>query len=134
MGNLNLNFSQSMVLSYTKKINKAPVNIKRERKLNIDVCDLVKTNIIKVEQVEAFLKDNMKLAGKKGLGEDEKQYIDFRAASESLQVNLNLEMSKRYIKYLLKKFLYVNSLSDYVRVVSTNTKRKSGFKMAYYNN
>jgi large subunit ribosomal protein L22e len=62
--------------------------------------------------------DSIKVEGKTGnLGED------VRVAKESagqLTVYSSVPMSKRYIKYLTKRFLKRNSLREWLRVVSTS--------------
>jgi hypothetical protein len=45
-------------------------------------------------------------------------------------VTANIPFSKRYLKYLTKKFLKKNSLRDYLRVVASS---KDNYELRFYN-
>jgi hypothetical protein len=45
-------------------------------------------------------------------------------------VSANIPFSKRYLKYLTKKFLKKNSLRDYLRVVASS---KDVYELRFYN-
>ncbi|KAF9456534.1 ribosomal protein L22e [Collybia nuda] len=71
---------------------------------------------------EKFLHDRIKVDGKAGqLGESIKISRD---------VTSNIPFSKRYLKYLTKKFLKKNSLRDWIRVVASS---KDNYQLRFYN-
>jgi len=45
-------------------------------------------------------------------------------------VTSNIAFSKRYLKYLTKKFLKKNSLRDWIRVVASS---KDNYQLRFYN-
>lgn len=47
-----------------------------------------------------------------------------------LTVTSNIPLSKRYLKYLTKKFLKKNSLRDWIRVVASS---KDVYQLRFYN-
>ena len=48
----------------------------------------------------------------------------------SLTVSSNIPLSKRYLKYLTKKFLKKNTLRDWIRVVASS---KDTYQLRFYN-
>ncbi|KAG1867922.1 60S ribosomal protein L22 [Suillus subalutaceus] len=74
---------------------------------------------------EKFLHDRIKVEGKSGqLGENVKI-----ATAKSLLPS-NVPFSKRYLKYLTKKFLKKNTLRDWIRVVASS---KDVYELRFYN-
>ncbi|RPD63093.1 ribosomal protein L22e [Lentinus tigrinus ALCF2SS1-7] len=77
---------------------------------------------------EKFLHDRIKVDGKTGqLGENVKIHRD---GDTKITVTSNVPLSKRYLKYLTKKFLKKNSLRDWIRVVAAS---KDGYQLRFYN-
>ncbi|KAI5124606.1 hypothetical protein M0805_004216 [Coniferiporia weirii] len=77
---------------------------------------------------EKFLHDRIKVNGKAGhLGESVKISRD---GKDRLVVNSNIPFSKRYLKYLTKKFLKKNQLRDWIRVVAAS---KDVYQLRFYN-
>ncbi|KAG1755150.1 ribosomal protein L22e [Suillus paluster] len=63
---------------------------------------------------EKFLHDRIKVEGKAGqLGENVKIVRD---GNSKITVTSNIPFSKRYLKYLTKKFLKKNTLRDWIRL------------------
>ena len=52
------------------------------------------------------------------------------AQNHRITVTANIPFSKRYLKYLTKKFLKKNSLRDYIRVVASG---KDVYELRFYN-
>lgn len=50
--------------------------------------------------------------------------------STKITVTSSIPLSKRYLKYLTKKFLKKNSLRDWIRVVASH---KDSYKLSFYN-
>merc|ERR1712131_291985 len=47
-----------------------------------------------------------------------------------IQVNADIDFSKRYLKYLSKKYLKANNLRDWLRVVADS---KASYQLKYFN-
>jgi len=76
---------------------------------------------------EKFLHDRFKVNGKAGvLGE----VVNISREKTHIVVTASIAFSKRYLKYLAKKFLKKQSLRDWLRVVSTS---KTTYELRYYN-
>jgi len=74
------------------------------------------------------LHDRIKVDGKAGqLGDNIKITRD---GSVKLTITSNIPLSKRYLKYLTKKFLKKNSLRDWIRVVAS---AKDVYQLRFYN-
>ncbi|EPQ60687.1 ribosomal protein L22e [Gloeophyllum trabeum ATCC 11539] len=77
---------------------------------------------------EKFLHDRIKVDGKAGnLGDNVKIQRD---GDKSITVTSNIPFSKRYLKYLTKKFLKKNTLRDWIRVVASS---KDHYQLKFYN-
>ncbi|PIL32117.1 hypothetical protein GSI_06823 [Ganoderma sinense ZZ0214-1] len=77
---------------------------------------------------EKFLHDRIKVEGKTGqLGENVKIHRD---GDTKITVTSNIPLSKRYLKYLTKKFLKKNALRDWIRVVASS---KDVYQLRFYN-
>ncbi|KIJ68313.1 hypothetical protein HYDPIDRAFT_146240 [Hydnomerulius pinastri MD-312] len=77
---------------------------------------------------EKFLHDRIKVEGKAGqLGENVKITRD---GANKITVTSNIPFSKRYLKYLTKKFLKKNTLRDWIRVVASS---KDVYQLRFYN-
>ncbi|KAG1826079.1 60S ribosomal protein L22 [Suillus subaureus] len=77
---------------------------------------------------EKFLHDRIKVEGKSGqLGENVKIVRD---GNSKITVTSNIPFSKRYLKYLTKKFLKKNTLRDWIRVVASS---KDVYELRFYN-
>mmetsp|Transcript_4525 Transcript_4525/g.9655 ORF Transcript_4525/g.9655 Transcript_4525/m.9655 type:complete len:103 (+) Transcript_4525:403-711(+) len=76
-----------------------------------------------------FLQDRIKVNGGKAgvLGDLVK--VETEAAGTKVAVTSTIPMSKRYLKYLTKKYLKKQSLRDYIRIVASD---KKSFKLSYY--
>ncbi|KII93255.1 hypothetical protein PLICRDRAFT_694466 [Plicaturopsis crispa FD-325 SS-3] len=78
---------------------------------------------------EKFLHDRIKVDGKAGqLGENVKIARD--GSNHKITVTSNVPFSKRYLKYLTKKFLKKNSLRDWIRVVASS---KDQYRLKFFN-
>ncbi|KAG6820382.1 hypothetical protein H0H93_001353 [Arthromyces matolae] len=77
---------------------------------------------------EKYLHDRIKVDGKAGqLGENVKVTRD---GNTKITVTSNIPFSKRYLKYLTKKFLKKNTLRDWIRVVASG---KDVYQLRFYN-
>ncbi|KAJ2002541.1 60S ribosomal protein L22 [Coemansia thaxteri] len=94
----------------------------------IDVSAPADDKIFDVAAFEKFLHDRIKVQGRtNNLGE---QVAITHNGTKEVVVDTKIDFSKRYLKYLTKKFLKKNNLRDWLRVVSTD---KDTYKLKYFN-
>jgi large subunit ribosomal protein L22e len=75
---------------------------------------------------EKFLKERFKVNGKTGnLGNN----VSMERQKFKIYVNSDVHFSKRYLKYLTKKYLKKHSLRDWIRVVSND---KDLYELRYF--
>jgi len=75
-----------------------------------------------------YLRERIKVEGKTGnLGEKIKIT---REGNSKVIITPTVPLSKRYIKYLTKKYLKKQALRDWIRVIATS---KEGFQLRFYN-
>ena len=87
----------------------------------------IEDNVIVLNDFENFLKQKVKVDGKAGnLGNS----VSITKDSNSIIVQATIPFSKRYLKYLTKKYLKKQDLKEYLRVVATN---KNQYEMRYFN-
>ncbi|KAK7050844.1 60S ribosomal protein L22 [Paramarasmius palmivorus] len=77
---------------------------------------------------EKFLHDRIKVEGKAGQLGDAVKIT--REGQNKITVSSNIPFSKRYLKYLTKKFLKKNQLRDWIRVVASS---KDNYQLKFYN-
>jgi len=110
-----------------KKAGAAPKKGSHAKKWSIDCTEPVNDDIFDIAAFEKFLKERIKVAGKAGaLGES----VNVSRDNNSINVSARIQFSKRYLKYLTKKFLKQQQLRDYIRVIA---RQKSGYFLRYFN-
>ena len=76
---------------------------------------------------EAYLKQHVKVDNKAGnLG----SAVSITKDSNQIVVQASIPFSKRYLKYLTKKYLKKQELKEYLRVVAT---QKNQYELRYFN-
>ena len=112
-----------------------PSKLRQQRKLTkseqlkftIDCSTPFKDSIINPASFEKYLNDTMKVNGKKGnLGDN----VNISVTDARFTVTSNVAMSKRYLKYLTKKYLKQQDLRDYLHVIATNA---ATYELKYFN-
>lgn len=94
----------------------------------IDCSHPVEDGVFVVEDFLTFLKQRIKVDGAKGnLGDS----ITVKITGSNVAVASTTHFSKRYLKYLTKKYLKKNQLRDYLRVVAAPKDRK-GYLIRYF--
>jgi large subunit ribosomal protein L22e len=90
-------------------------------------CKLpIEDNVIVLNDFENFLKQRIKVDGKAGnLG----SAVTVAKDSSSIVVQSSIPFSKRYLKYLSKKYLKKQDLKEYLRVVATG---KNQYELRYF--
>ncbi|CAJ0931206.1 unnamed protein product, partial [Mesorhabditis belari] len=110
-----------------KKTSKAGRKKKQTLKFNIECKNPVEDGILKVDDFENFLKEKIKVDGKTGQLESHGVKID--TVKSRIVVNSEGPFSKRYLKYLAKKYLKKNSLRDWLRIVASS---KDTYELRYF--
>lgn len=99
-----------------------------KHKFIIDYSKPAADGVFDGAEFEKFLHDRIKVEGKAGqLGDSVKVTRD---GNTKITVTCNIPFSKRYLKYLTKKFLKKNSLRDWIRVVASS---KDNYQLRFYN-
>uniref|UniRef100_UPI00398EB765 ribosomal protein eL22-like isoform X2 n=1 Tax=Pristiophorus japonicus TaxID=55135 RepID=UPI00398EB765 len=77
-------------------------------------------------QQEQFLREKVKVGGKAGnLG----NVVQIERLKNKITVTSAKQFSKRYLKYLTKKYLKKNNLRDWLRVVASD---KESYELRYF--
>ena len=95
---------------------------------NVDFNSPCSNNLLTLEGAEKYLKSNFKINGLKGKLEEKNAKIkvamtdkkDKRKNTIVISVDNKLQFSKRYIKYLVKKFLRREGIARFLTVSSTS--------------
>ena len=108
----------------TKKVYKAK---KPAHRYVINCKDPIEDNVLVLNDFESYLTQHIKIDGKIGnLG----QAVTVSKDKDSLVVQANIAFSKRYLKYLTKKYLKKQDLREYLRVVATS---KNQYELKFFN-
>ena len=91
-------------------------------------CKLpIEDNVIVLADFENFLRQKIKVEKKTGnLG----NAVAVAKERDTIVVSTTIQFSKRYLKYLTKKYLKKQDLKEYLRVVATN---KTHYELRYFN-
>ena len=99
---------------------------KELHKFQIDCSQPVQDEIFDLASFEKFLHDRIKVNGKAGnLGES----VTVSVSGNIITVEAKIAFSKRYLKYLSKKFLKKNQLKDWMNVLANG---KNSYVLKYY--
>jgi large subunit ribosomal protein L22e len=115
------------VKKVTKKGRKAGKPKKKVLKFVLDLADPVEDGIMDPNSFEKYLHDRIKVNGKAGqLGNS----VKITREKTKITVSATIPFSKKYVKYLTKKYLKKQQLRDWLRVVSQS---KNTYKLKYFN-
>jgi large subunit ribosomal protein L22e len=97
---------------------------KHYRKFTVDFNQAVNNNLLSVEAAVKYLNQNIKVNGLKGKLSDSvivstTDKKDKQKNCLLVQADNTMKFSKRYVKYLVKKFLKRENVSLYLRVISS---------------
>eukprot|EP00444_Apocalathium_aciculiferum_P030119 CAMPEP_0183432504 /NCGR_PEP_ID=MMETSP0370-20130417/57915_1 /TAXON_ID=268820 /ORGANISM="Peridinium aciculiferum, Strain PAER-2" /LENGTH=123 /DNA_ID=CAMNT_0025618507 /DNA_START=81 /DNA_END=452 /DNA_ORIENTATION=- len=96
-------------------------------KFTVDCQQPADDNIIEPKDLEKFFNSRIKVDGKTGnLGDK----VAITREKSKIHVSAEGAFSKRYLKYLSKKYLKMQQLRDFLRVVATN---KTSYELRYFN-
>lgn len=94
-------------------------------RFEIDCREPVEDEVLVLRDFEKYLKERVKVDGKKGnFGAN----IQLAADSTKVTLHSSVPFSKRYLKYLTKKYLKKVKIADYLRVVATD---KHSYQVRY---
>ena len=94
-------------------------------KFTIDCAKVVEDKVLIMRDFEKYLRERIKVDGKKGnLG----TAISLTSSSTGITLVSEIPFSKRYLKYLTKKYLKKVKIAEYLRVVATE---KSKYELRY---
>ncbi|PAA77128.1 hypothetical protein BOX15_Mlig006022g2, partial [Macrostomum lignano] len=103
---------------------------KRKRqtlKFCLNCAQPVEDGIMDIVSFEKFLTERIKVQGKTN---NLQNLVSVERTKNELTVTADIPFSKRYLKYLAKKYLKKNSLRDYLRVVASG---RESFDLRYFN-
>jgi large subunit ribosomal protein L22e len=110
-------------LAKPKKVTKR----KQTLKFTVDCSQPVDDGIMDAGSFEKFLQDRTKVGGKTGnLGD----LVTISRDKAKVSVTAETAFSKRYLKYLSKKYLKKQSLRDWLHVIANS---KTSYELRYYN-
>merc|ERR1739838_31690 len=94
-------------------------------KFTLDCSHPCEDGIMDIANFEQYLKEHIKVNGKvMNLGSN----VAVGSGDNKVVVTANIDLSKRYLKYLTKKYLKKN-LRDWLRVVASD---KSSYELRYF--
>ncbi|KAG7317464.1 hypothetical protein KOW79_018499 [Hemibagrus wyckioides] len=95
-------------------------------KFTLDCTHPVEDGILDSANFETFLRERVKVNGKTGnLG----NVVQIARQRNKISVSSDKQFSKRYLKYLTKKYLKKNNLRDWLRVVASD---KETYELRYF--
>ncbi|KAM8791789.1 large ribosomal subunit protein eL22 [Rhynchonycteris naso] len=100
---------------------------KQVLKFTLDCTHPVEDGIMDAANFEQFLQERIKVNGKAGnLGGG---VVTIERSKSKITVTSEVPFSKRYLKYLTKKYLKKNNLRDWLRVVANS---KESYELRYF--
>ena len=99
---------------------------KTTQKYTIDCRLPIEDNVIVLKDFESFLTQKIKVDNKTGnLGSS----VTVSTDKESIVVEAKISFSKRYLKYLTKKYLKKQDLKEFLRVIAVS---KNTYALRYF--
>ena len=96
---------------------------------SVDCSAPTEDHILDPAGLEKFFVDRIKVDGKTGnLGEK----IEVKRSGSTILINAELPFSKKYLKYLSKKYLKKQQLRDFLRVIAKRSD-KHCYELKYFN-
>ena len=115
-------------MGVTKAAKKSvPVKGKKHTvKYMIDCRLPIEDNVIVLSDFADFLKQSIKVDGKKGAIAGS---VNVSTDKASIVIEPKITFSKRYLKYLSKKYLKKQNLKEFMRVIAT---KKNTYELKYF--
>ncbi|GMH28405.1 hypothetical protein Nepgr_030248 [Nepenthes gracilis] len=102
---------------------------KKGSTFTLDCSKPVEDKIMDVASLEKFLQERIKVGGKAGALGDA---VTITREKNKITVTSDSNFSKRYLKYLTKKYLKKHNVRDWLRVIASN-KDRSVYELRYFN-
>jgi large subunit ribosomal protein L22e len=96
----------------------------------IDCSQPVEDKVLDVAMFEKYLQERIKIGGKTGQLASNNVEITRDKTKLTIASPLELNFSKRQLKYLSKRYLKKSQLRDYLRVVASS---KNSYVLKYFN-
>ncbi|KAI6660300.1 Ribosomal protein L22e [Oopsacas minuta] len=110
-----------------KSLKKSKKPKKISHRFVIDCKTAIEDDLMDEKEFTDFLKARIKVNKKTGqLGDN----VQVSRADKKVTVQAKIPMSKRYLKYLSKKFLKKKNMRDFLRVVASS---KNEYELRYFN-
>ncbi|KAJ7522025.1 hypothetical protein O6H91_19G080200 [Diphasiastrum complanatum] len=106
-----------------------PKGKKKASTFTIDCGKPVEDKIMDIASFEKFLQDRIKVGGKAGVLGDA---VTIVREKNKVSVTSESAFSKRYLKYLTKKYLKKHNVRDWLRVIASN-KDRNVYELRYFN-
>ncbi|GAB2295227.1 60S ribosomal protein L22B [Dionaea muscipula] len=101
---------------------------KKGSTFTIDCSNPVEDKIMDIASLEKFLQERIKVGGKVGALGD----VSVARDKNKITVISDSDFSKRYLKYLTKKYLKKYNVRDWLRVIAAN-KDRNVYELRYFN-
>ncbi len=108
------------------QVKETKVKARTFRKFYVDFAEVIKNNLVTLEAAIKYLNDNIKLQNLKN-HKDKATFIKVSAGGKGdkkntlcVEVENSVKTSKRYIKYLTKRFLKKENILTFLRVISSS--------------
>mmetsp|Transcript_39700 Transcript_39700/g.60843 ORF Transcript_39700/g.60843 Transcript_39700/m.60843 type:complete len:121 (-) Transcript_39700:79-441(-) len=109
-----------------KQVAKGKAAKKINHKYTINCKLTIEDNVIVLKDFEQFLIQKIKVNNKTGnLGDK----VSVACDKSNIVVESHIPFSKRYLKYLTKKYLKKQELKEFLRVIATN---KNTYELKYF--
>ncbi|CAL0308557.1 unnamed protein product [Lupinus luteus] len=95
----------------------------------IDCTKPVEDKIMDIASLEKFLQERIKVGSKAGALGD---IVTVTRHKSKITVTSHDNFSKRYLKYLTKKYLKKHNVRDWLRVIAAN-KDRNAYELRYFN-
>ncbi|EOX95093.1 Ribosomal L22e family protein isoform 3, partial [Theobroma cacao] len=113
----------------SRGVASGPKGKKKGASFTIDCAKPVEDKIMDIASLEKFLQERIKVGGKAGaLGDS----VTLTRDKSKITVTSDANFSKRYLKYLTKKYLKKHNVRDWLRVIASN-KDRTVYELRYFN-
>ena len=118
-----------MISENTQQTQAKEIKVKTRtfRKFYVDFAEVIKNSLVSLEAAIKYINENIKLQNLKN-HKDKATFIKVSAGGKGdkkntlcVEVENSVKTSKRYIKYLTKRFLKKENILTFLRVISTST-------------
>lgn len=98
----------------------------KAKKYTIDTSKVAEEKVIDPADYEKYLREHIKVSNKTGnLGEA----VKVERKGNKIDVTTTIDFSKRYIKYLTKRYLKKQDVREYIRVIASS---KTGYELKFF--